>query len=139
MLIPRVRLSAAKLIPLIAFIPLQPIWLAMPKPLPFYRTLANIVLTGVIEYQLGEVGKVSVFPNPAKNFVTVFGEDISNAEVIVSLKDILGRQLHTEKLKTMNQSFTTKLDISLMPSGIYFIEIKAGSSSLVEKISVSKG
>ena len=99
----------------------------------------NIVLTGVIEYQLGEVGKVSVFPNPAKNFVTVFGEDISNAEVIVSLKDILGRQLHTEKLKTMNQSFTTKLDISLMPSGIYFIEIKAGSSSLVEKISVSKG
>jgi Secretion system C-terminal sorting domain len=98
----------------------------------------SIILTDVIEYQLEEVGKVSVYPNPANNFVTVFGENIQNPEVRIFLKDVLGRQWYVEKLKTMTQSFMTKIDVSLIPDGIYFIEIKAGGSSLIEKISVSK-
>ena len=81
---------------------------------------------------------VGVYSNPANNYITVFGENIKNSEVRISLKDILGRQLHAEKLKTLNQSFTMKIDVSLIPNGIYFIEIVAGSSTLVEKISVNK-
>ncbi len=71
----------------------------------------------------GNKSSITVFPNPADNFVSISIKDF-NEDIIVSLFDITGRKL-MEKSVLSSQ---TQFDISRFANGVYFLEIKCGES-----------
>lgn len=62
--------------------------------------------------------EISLYPNPAKDLINILG-DVSNSEVYII--DGLGRT--KEIIKTMSNSHLTKLDISHLETGVYYIQI----------------
>jgi len=71
----------------------------------------------------GNKSSITVFPNPADNFVSISIKDF-NEDIIVSLFDITGRKL-MEKSVLSSQ---TQFDVSRFANGVYFLEIKRGES-----------
>lgn len=72
-----------------------------------------------------ELTGVSVFPNPVKNVATISGvSDLESVEVT----DITGKQV------LYNTTNLEVIDMSRLPSGIYFARIKATSGSKTVKL-----
>jgi len=69
---------------------------------------------------------INVFPNPANNYITINGNNITKIEVI----NILGL---LEKEFNLNQNQIT-LDITDLNKGIYFLKIFEGKNEYVKKI-----
>jgi len=76
---------------------------------------------------------ISIFPNPANNFVTINNRNSLIIET-VNVYDLNGRLLVT---KSMNQnviSTNIEMDISAFESGIYLFEIKSNQGDIVQRI-----
>ena len=58
---------------------------------------------------------VAVYPNPAKDIVTITGKDLKQAEVF----NTLGQGV----VKVQGQSETLQIDIANLPAGVYFVNI----------------
>jgi uncharacterized delta-60 repeat protein len=73
--------------------------------------------------------EVSLFPNPAKDIISVtINSDITNGDIIIY--DVNGKLITSEAF-----SGSTKIDVSSFSSGIYMIQLKADNvTSHIEKI-----
>lgn len=72
---------------------------------------------------------ITVFPNPAQNFVTINGVEGNS---IVKIYDVQGRMVS-------NQTISTKtLDVSSLVSGMYNVQIENNGVSVVRRISIVK-
>jgi hypothetical protein len=67
---------------------------------------------------------ISIFPNPAKNYIAVSGTEIIEK---ITLFDILGKRIKSVRNKTT-------LDISNLTSGIYLANIETPSGTTTKKI-----
>ena len=76
----------------------------------------------------------TIFPNPAKNEVTVDAVAIDKETTIV-LEDILGQTLVT---RNINPSSSTTIDLTTYSNGVYFIELQQGGKRAVKKFIISK-
>ena len=84
-----------------------------------YQNLSNSI------HQLDS--SISVYPNPTNSFVTI---NCNNTIKSIELYDVQGRILET----SIENSTTSKLDISEKQNGIYFVKINTENGSKVEKI-----
>ncbi|HWB61876.1 MAG TPA: C10 family peptidase, partial [Chitinophagales bacterium] len=83
--------------------------------------------------QTGNTVNTSVYPNPAKNNVTVNLGKI-NGQTSISLINSLG-----QTIKTMNISdVQTNIDLSQVADGIYFIQVKQGQNTSTTQLVVRK-
>jgi len=74
-----------------------------------------------------------LYPNPAKNMVTVtLNQNILNTTEL-SLVDIQGKTINIPK-KEFNS--TVELDVSTLNSGLYFIQLRSGNNIIIEKLIV---
>ena len=81
--------------------------------------------------------KVSAFPNPATNVLNIQYSLIEDADVSVEVYDLLGSKVMEEKSSTRsNQLQNTRMDVSTLDSGLYFVTISAGESKVTKKIQV---
>lgn len=85
------------------------------------RTLEYVEATDVM----------TLTPNPASQRVSVFLEFDEETAVQVSLLDLYGRLLHTES--TQLQSGAVELDLSDLPSGVYFVQANANNRKRMVK------
>lgn len=75
--------------------------------------------------------EVSVFPNPAKDKVTVtLSQNILNT-LKVSLVDIQGKTIEVPKKAFSN---TVEIDVSSLNVGLYFIQLSSGNNIVIEKL-----
>jgi len=70
---------------------------------------------------------ISVYPNPTNSFITI---TCNSAIKSIELYDVQGRILET----SIENSNSSKLDISEKQNGIYFLKINSDNGSKVEKI-----
>ena len=95
--------------------------------LAIFPVLSNAILLG--EDQLINTKQLSVFPNPANNFITIITSD-ENVEL--SIFTVLGRRILYQKIK---KSRVQKIDISNFENGIYLIvettKLFSGSKKIV--------
>ncbi|KAF0191907.1 MAG: hypothetical protein FD166_3755, partial [Bacteroidetes bacterium] len=75
---------------------------------------------------------VSIYPNPASEFVTVSGELNNSA---ISVYSMMGTEVANIR---NNGSTTIDINISEYPSGIYFVQVKTETGTAVRKIVVSR-
>jgi subtilisin family serine protease len=76
-------------------------------------------------------GSINIFPNPTDGLININGlEGIINIEII----DVTGKAI----LKSKSQSNTSKIDISDLPNGIYFVRLESAENRFVQKIVLNK-
>lgn len=78
---------------------------------------------------------LSVFPNPVENTLTVQGvlPEATDGEII--LRDMTGRTIASQSVSQFNREFSENFDVSLLPSGMYWVEVRSGDGDFrkVEK------
>ncbi len=75
----------------------------------------------MINTSYDNVSKINIFPNPAKEFIHIqFTENIFQSGILVNIIDIWGKTMFKQKIT----SGETKLDISNLRSGTYFLKIQ---------------
>jgi hypothetical protein len=79
---------------------------------------------------------VSIFPNPAKNTfnIIVLGLNEQSAADSCKIQDIKGALLSKSSLTVANGKISQKVDISSLPSGIYFVTISVAGKNSTHKI-----
>jgi len=70
---------------------------------------------------------VVVYPNPTRGELRVESGELRVERVEVL--DVFGK-----KLSTLNSQLSTKMDISHLPAGIYFLRIQTGEGTFVQKV-----
>lgn len=100
---------------------------------PFSFTASN---TSVAE----TVSKVSinVFPNPAKEVVTVSLSNVSSSSVSVTLIDMLGKTVFESVYSVNTSAQNLGIDLNKINPGVYFIHVIAGNEKLTKRIVVNK-
>jgi hypothetical protein len=74
---------------------------------------------------------MNVYPNPANGQVLILISEISDYEI--KLVDITGRAVITSEI---NQDNKTKVDVSQLQNGIYFVQITGNGHTTTQKIIV---
>ena len=124
----------------------------------YYSALDANPLTGILFYRLrqtdfngefshsqvvsvfiGEDETVSIFPNPAHDFVTIaFSGNIAGGYKTVELTDILGNSIINISKRFTEQDRVEILNISLLSKGVYFVRIAdSAGTSFTRKIIIN--
>lgn len=74
--------------------------------------------------------KIEVFPNPAKDAITISSFNTESFPIIVSIYNTLGEKLFSEELSAEQQVF----DISGIKTGIYTLSINLEGETILQKI-----
>ena len=79
----------------------------------------TVLLTGALK------GSVSIYPNPAKDYITVVSTNISaNSRVLIL--DALGRKV-TEETSSINSNSTKQISVKGLSNGSYFLRLMEGN------------
>lgn len=80
--------------------------------------------------------EITLYPNPATNFVSIKSENLIHTENI-SIKNITGQHIADIKLlneNNKNSDYEVHLPLPALPNGIYFIEIHTNTKILSQKL-----
>ncbi len=80
--------------------------------------------------QVGTENQIQIIPNPAKDeFLLVFDQDIA-AQGLLSIYKLDGQKVGVEPILSKQ----TKVDISLLPSGVYLLQIEINKSLFTKRL-----
>ena len=78
-------------------------------------------------------GLIKIYPNPAKNYLQVeipATEKVSGIQLINAVGQVIARQ--------KPEAGTTRLNVTHLPAGIYFVKITNAEGSIMKKISIAQ-
>ncbi len=115
------------------------------RPLPglnYYR-LKQIDFDGNFEYSkvvTVDTGRdentVSLFPNPAKNSVTLSLQSDYIGEAALTLYNHLGKRVQVQSFFLEGSTYHSNIDLAGLPAGVYLAEIVAGNEKWQERLVV---
>ncbi len=82
----------------------------------------------------GLLANVSVYPNPATNFVNVSFDPTQYHNANVQMLTASGQVVYSSVLTTQNH----QIDVQNIAAGVYFVKIMADEGSIVKEVVVSK-
>ncbi len=97
----------------------------------------------IYEFGIGEITSfdelakpiiAAVFPNPANDQLNIQIKGCDQDKVNLRLSNAIGNFMFEETISLKGGDYTTSIDISSYPSGIYILQIESGSFSTVKKI-----
>ena len=78
---------------------------------------------------------VSIYPNPVKD---IFSINIENAKEFgtnfYTIQDITGTTVSSHKLEVSSNDYTKKVDVSSLPTGVYFVTVSLDNTVTTSKI-----
>ncbi len=81
---------------------------------------------------------VSAYPNPATNQVTIVFSLYKNASAVtVSLTDLLGQTVATQKYSNVSKGMAATINTSNLPSGMYIYSVQADGEKFTGRVVVS--
>ena len=78
--------------------------------------------------------ELKVFPNPTTGELQVVFLQPQNGEVTARVFNLQGRELQRRELGLTGQQFG--LDLSGLPTGVYFLQLQAGEKAFVQQVQV---
>lgn len=85
--------------------------------------------------EFGEGFSSKVYPNPARNNITLDFENIPPSGAIMEISDVNGRVRFSERFET-RAFLRRKISIADLPAGVYFIHLQAGNQRKTHKITI---
>jgi hypothetical protein len=89
-------------------------------------------VSGILENN--GLNNLIVFPNPAQNSFTFSMDFQQTQDVIISLKDITGRDVYRQLYNNISGKFTDEIDISNLPSGMFFFSVEGKNIKIITKL-----
>jgi hypothetical protein len=96
----------------------------------------SVVLSGLAE--ISDPAGCKVYPNPANDVLNIALSLSGNSNIQFSMVDVLGQKVFEEKRDIPGGLSTSVEDISFLGSGIYFLNVNDGVSSLTRKFVVMR-
>ena len=91
----------------------------------------DFVISGTLSSENFELNNVFVYPNPSKGIFNISLGNLQPTEIEVY--DLMGKKVYAKKEITIS-NFETKIDLSNVTQGIYFVKIKDNNQSTVKRI-----
>lgn len=91
--------------------------------------VAFALTNGVNDYKDELRADVSVYPNPASEFINVSVKGAAHGNVTVELVNVIGQTLQKEEVKPVNQQVDLSLKLNDAPKGILFVKVSDSSGS----------
>ncbi len=119
----------------------DPFNLTAPK---FYLTTGSVLntesywnspTTGITSPFLTSNNSLKIYPNPAQSELTIELPFENNSNVNISILDVTGRQVYSEKTIAVE---TETMNISKLSTGLYLVVAKQGNVKLTQKLFISK-
>ncbi|MEM7367511.1 MAG: M43 family zinc metalloprotease [Bacteroidota bacterium] len=79
-------------------------------------------------------GQVQLFPNPARDMVTVSIDAVNRTDVQLSLRDVAGRAIVQREVAIQQGFNQIEIPVHMLASGVYFVEIQDDKGKFVEKL-----
>lgn len=87
------------------------------------------------EYHEGVVVAVAANPNPFSSSISLTVEAIKDGSITLQVFNTFGQRIHDAELALTTGSNVIEIDnLSHLPDGIYFVQLKTGSDSIVKKL-----
>lgn len=83
-----------------------------------------------------KIGNTYAYPNPAQNIVNVVTHMNKDGQGEVSVYNLIGQVVYTEKVNFVAGENNTQVPVSNLTKGVYFLKIKSGSEEVTHKIIV---
>jgi PKD repeat protein len=80
----------------------------------------------------------TVFPNPAKNDFTISAKLTQSEKLTIEIKDVQGKLIERIVNSNVSGDFTVKVNSENYMDGVYFIHIRQGEKSWVQKVVISR-
>jgi hypothetical protein len=90
----------------------------------------------IVERSVDEVELLGTYPNPARSQATVRYALPEKQKASIRLYDMLGRQVRTVLNGTREGRYKQRVDMSGLPSGTYFLRLRAGGQTRTQKLTV---
>ena len=97
---------------------------------------AHLSKTVTVERGVQELELLGTYPNPARQQATVRYALPDKQEATIRLYDVLGRQVRTVVSGEQEGRHEQRLDTSRLPSGVYFLRLRAGGKTRTQKLSI---
>lgn len=92
------------------------------------------IVTGIPFIPDAITGSVVIYPNPVEGMATVSIFSERSEDMVMKLYDMQGRLLLTREIKLPSGNSAQYLDLSGYLPGVYFVEVRSNSQSLVSKV-----
>jgi PKD repeat protein len=98
-----------------------------------------VLVNGIgIEEQKSPNSAITVYPNPATNFVSFnVPNELFNVDATISVIDLSGKQVISEHIQKTKSGLHT-LNVSELPNGIYFITLNSANKNYNSKLIINK-
>lgn len=88
--------------------------------------------------QVAHLSNLAVFPNPAKDQITIMGADIPATGLQYVLVNTIGQQIISGNLPATNRAVNNMIQLTDVASGVYQLILKTEGGSITKKIIVDK-
>jgi hypothetical protein len=99
---------------------------------------AHLSKTVTVERGVQELELLGTYPNPAQSQATVRYALPDKQEATIRLYDVLGRRVRTVVNDTQEGRHQRTLDVGALPSGVYFLRLRAGGQTRTQKFTVTR-
>lgn len=79
---------------------------------------------------------LDVFPNPAKDIVTLQFDGGANAQATISVLTIEGKEVMRREVNENTEQFTEQIDLSKLPAGMYIVTVKQGETVISKQVAL---
>ncbi|MGA2296281.1 MAG: T9SS type A sorting domain-containing protein [FCB group bacterium] len=97
----------------------------------------NLLLDAVDDFTNSN-NSLTIFPNPASNELKISYNLNANKYVTISIIDVLGNEVYSATEQGLAGTNNSKIDLSVLPQGVYYLKLSAGADALTRIISVIK-
>ncbi|MEE9374467.1 MAG: T9SS type A sorting domain-containing protein [Saprospiraceae bacterium] len=92
--------------------------------------------TGIEDIVFGNA--VNIYPNPFSNYTNVSINLPQTTDVNIKVSDMTGKILREKNYTNQSGYFTTKIDGTALPAGVYLIHINSDNANTTKRISIVK-
>ena len=100
------------------------------------QTTASVIVQVGIESVNFLEGRITLYPNPVNDKLTVRINDLSQSQLELSIMDASGKLNYSEVIHVKSSSYSNEISTALLSNGLYIISLTSGSDHFSYKFMV---
>lgn len=87
---------------------------------------------------VAQISDMSVYPNPANNFINVKSHLVSAAPTTVTISSLVGQVVYSQEFAQTNNLFSENISVANLNSGVYMVTLSSNGTQKTQKLVINK-